>query len=122
MLHQSFSVDALRVLDEAQFVQLLAEPLGILREPCVDDLGLELDLLHVEPLCHAEVEKRDLAVIHKQVVAGVGVCVEVLQLVDRAEVEAKDDLPKAAALPPPELLDVVETQALHVLANQHPVA
>ena len=38
------------------------------------------------------------AVPHQHVVAGVGVGVEVLQVVDRAEAEAEDDLAEAVAL------------------------
>ena len=79
-------------------MQLLAQPLGVVVDARLDRRDLELDLLDVEPLRHAEVEERHPAVGHQQVVAGVGVGVEVLELVDRAEVEAEDDLAEAVAL------------------------
>ena len=73
---------------------------GSLRDGGVDGALLELDLLAVELLGHAEVEEGDPAVVHQQVVAGVGVGVEVLQVVDRAEAEAEDDLAEAVCAPP----------------------
>ena len=80
------------------------------------------DLLDVEALGHAEVEERDAAVVEQQVVAGVRVGVEVLELEDRAEVEAEDDLAEAVALLLVELLHLLEAGALDVLGDQHAVA
>ena len=86
------------MLDEAEVVKRLAQRLGVAAHRGVDRALLELDLLDVELLRHPEVEEGDAAVGHQQVVARVGVGVEVLQVVDRAEAEAKDDLAEAAAL------------------------
>ena len=58
----------------------------------------------------------------QQVVAGVRVGVEVLQLVDRAEVEAEHDLGEAVALLGVQLLHVLESDALDVLGDEHPAA
>ena len=96
------------LLDEAEVVQALAQRLGVLADRRVERDLLELDLLAVELLRHPEVEEGDAPVVHQQVVARVRVGVEVLQVVDRAEAEAKDDLAEAAALLLVELLDLLE--------------
>ena len=80
---------------------------------------LEHDLLAVELLGHPEVEEGDPAVGHQDVVAGMGVGVEVLQVVDRAEAAAVDDLAEAAALLVGELLDLLEADPLDQLGDQH---
>ena len=85
----------------------------------VDGALLELDLLGIELLRHPEVEEGDATVLHEDVVAGVGVGVEVLQMVDRAEAAAEDDLAEAAALLVRELLDLLEAEALDELGDQH---
>ena len=95
---------------------------GSLREGGVDGALLEHDLLVVELLGHAEVEEGDAAVGHQDVVAGVGVGVEVLQVVDRAEAAAEDDLAEAAALLVRQLLDLLEVEPLDQLGDQHPAA
>ena len=84
---------------------------GSLRDGGVERRLLELDLLAVELLRHPEVEEGDPAVVHQEVVAGVRVGVEVLQVVDRAEAEAEDDLAEAAALLVAELLHLLEADA-----------
>ena len=71
---------------------------GSSREAASNGPLLEQDLLAVELLGHPEVEEGDPTVLHQDVVAGVGVGVEVLQVVDRAEAAAEDDLAEAAAL------------------------
>ena len=85
-----------------------AQRLRIAARGGVDRPLLELDLLAVEALGHPEVEEGDAAVRHQQVVAGVGVGVEVLQVVDRAEAEAEDDLAEAVALGLRQGLDLLE--------------
>ena len=110
------------MLDEAEVVERPAQRLGVLANGGVDGALLELDLLDVELLRHPEVEEGDTAVGHQQVVAGVRIGIEVLQVVDRAEAEAKHDLPEAAALLGVELLDLVELQAVDELGHQHPPA
>ena len=87
-----------RVADEAELVERVAQRLGVVARRGVDRALLELDLLGLEPLGHPEVEEGDPPVVHQQVVAGVGVGVEVLQVVDRAEAEAEDDLAEDVAL------------------------
>ena len=64
----------------------------------------------VELLRHAEVEEGDAAVGKQYVIAGVGIGVEMLQVVDRAEAAAEDDLAKTAALLVRELLDLLEVE------------
>ena len=98
MLHQALGVELRGVLDEAEVVQRLAQRFRLAADRGVDHLLLEHDLLAVELLRHPEVEEGDAAVVHEDVVAGVGVGVEVLQVVDRAEAAAVDDLAEAAAL------------------------
>ena len=88
-----------------------AEGLRVVARGGVEGALLEHDLLAVELLGHPEVEEGDAAVLHQDVVAGVGVGVEVLQVVDRAEAAAEDDLAEAAALLVRQLLDLLEAHA-----------
>jgi hypothetical protein len=122
VLHQPLGVDPLGIPEEPELVQFLPEPLRISVDTCPDHLLLETDLLEVESLRHAEVEKCDAPVVEQQVVARVGIRVEVLQLVDRAEVEAEDDLAEAVAPLLVEALHLLEAHALDVLGDQHAVA
>ncbi len=78
------------------------------------------ELLAVELLGHPEVEEGDAAVVHEDVVAGVGVGVEVLEVEHRAEAAAEDDLAEAAALLVRQLLDLLEAHALDQLGDQDP--
>ena len=89
-----------------------AQRLGVVARGGVEGPLLEHDLLAVELLRHPEVEEGDAAVVHQDVVAGVGVGVEVLQVVDRAEAAAEDDLAEAAALLVRQLLDLLEADPL----------
>ena len=100
-------------------MQSHAQLLRIVVEDRLEGRDLQLDLLLVEVLGHAEVEKGHPAVVHQQVVAGMGVGVEVLQVVDRAEAEAEHDLPEAVALGLGQLADLLEAHAVHPLAHQH---
>ena len=61
----------------------------------------------------------DAAVVDPQVIARVGVRVEVLEVVDRAEAEAVDDLPEAVALGLGQGAHLLEAGAVHPLAHQH---
>ena len=110
------------MLDEAEVVERVAQRLGVLADRRIKRHLLELDLLEVELLRHPEVEEGDAAVGHQQVVAGMRIGVEVLQVIDRAEAEAKDDLAETAALVVTELLDLVELRTLDELGHQHPPA
>ena len=98
MLHQLLGVDRCGLLEEAEVVQRHAQALGVAVEDRLERRDLQLDLVLVELLGHPEVEERDAPVGHQQVVPGVGVGVEVLEVVDRAEAEAEDDLAEAVAL------------------------
>ena len=69
-----------------------------------------------------EVEEGDPPVLHQQVVAGMDVGVEVLQVVDRAEAEAEDDLAVDVALVLGQALHRLESLPLDVIAHQHPPA
>ena len=100
-------------------MQRHAQPLGVAVEDRLERGDLELDLVLVEVLGHAEVEERHPAVGHQQVVAGVGVGVEVLEVEDRAEAEAEDDLAEAVALRLRQLLDLLEAGAVDPLAHEH---
>ena len=95
---QPLGVELGGVLDEAEVVQRRAQRLGIVARGGIDDPLLEQDLLAVELLRHPEIKEGDATVVEQDVVAGVGVGVEVLQVVDRAKAAAEDDLAKAAAL------------------------
>jgi hypothetical protein len=108
VLHQAVGIDPARVVDEAEVVKRVAEGLRVVAAGGVDRPLLELDLLGAETLGHPEVEERDPAVVHQQVVAGVGIGVEVPQVVDRPEAEAEDDLAEDVALVLLEILDLLE--------------
>ena len=119
MVHQQLGVDLARVVEEAEVVERHAQPLGVVVEDRLERRDLELDLVAVELLGHAEVEERHAPVRQQQVVAGVGVGVEVLQVVDRAEAEAEDDLAEAVALRLRQRAHLLEAGAVHPLAHQH---
>ena len=122
MLHQALGVHALGVGEEAEVLQRRAQPLRVALERGLESGDLQLDLLLVELLCHPEVEERHLALVHQQVVAGMGVGVEVLQVVDRAVVEAVDDLADAVALFLRQIARGLEALAVHPLGHEHAAA
>ena len=93
--------------------------LGVVVEDRLERRDLQLDLVLVELLRHPEVEERHPPVRQQQVVAGMGVGVEVLEVVDRAEAEAEHDLAEAVALLLRQLAHLVEAGAVHPLAHQH---
>ena len=95
------------------------QPLGVVVEDRLERGDLQLDLVLVEVLRHPEVEERHAAVRQRQVVPRVGVGVEVLQVVDRAEAEAEHDLAEAVALGLRQLAHLVEAGAVHPLAHEH---
>ena len=110
VVHQPLGVELGGFLTKPRSCSAWRSASGSLRTAASIGALLELDLLDVELLRHPEVEEGDAAVRHQDVVAGMRVGVEVLQVVDRAEAEAKDDLAEAAALLGVELLDLVELQ------------
>ena len=96
-----------------------AQALRVVVEDRPEGGDLELDLLLVEVLGHAEVEERHASVRHQDVVARMGVRVEVAQVVDRAKAEAEDDLAEAVALDLRQLADLLEPNAVDPLGDQH---
>ena len=120
VLQQPLGVELGGLLDEAEVVQGLTEGLGVVARGGVEGALLELDLLAVDLLGHPEVQEGDPAVRHQDVVAGMGVGVEVLQVEHRAEAAAEDDLAEAAALLVGELLDLLEADSLDQLGDQDP--